>query len=171
MQIRIIIAILVLGFVLFIGGAIALTLLFILPFVLLFGALLMLFRRMRERSTVVTYEQVEVIEPAEDGLEEAQEMAAAGRTVEQAALLRQSSGIGLCEALHAVQDDAVEREVLMLPSAERLELTPDVEDAIRLIAQQDKLEAIRTVRKLTGAGLKKAKTYVDGLVRTHDEHL
>ena len=88
MQIRIIIAVLVLGFVLFIGGAIALTLLFILPFILLLGALSMLFRRMRERSTVVTYEQVEVIEPAEDGLEEAQETAAAGRTIEQVALVR-----------------------------------------------------------------------------------
>jgi ribosomal protein L7/L12 len=43
-------------------------------------------------------------------------------------------------------------------------LPDDLEASIRVIAQANRIEAIKDVRELTGVGLEEAKTYVDGLV-------
>lgn len=44
-----------------------------------------------------------------------------------------------------------------------IQLEPELEEAIRIIAASSKIEAIKEVRRLSGANLKAAKDYVESL--------
>ena len=47
-----------------------------------------------------------------------------------------------------------------------IRLPPDIEDELRVLVQMGKkVEAVKRVTELTGAGLRVSKDYVDGLVK------
>ena len=89
-----------------------------------------------------------------------------GKTIEAIKLLRASSGLGLAEAKHLLEEYVRSKSSPASPaatSASPVVAPPSVTDALR---RGNKIEAIKLMREHTGLGMKDAKDAVDALEAT-----
>lgn len=139
-------------------------LLVVVVFVLLGGAWVL---RSRRSETISGQEEPRLRRPLPPGTDP--ELAAlinAGQTIAAIKLVRDRSGIGLKEAKDYVTaigaGQPAELPSRTTPGSTSKEVNDD--ELMQLVSQGNKIEAIKLVRERTGAGLKEAKDYVEGLM-------
>lgn len=101
--------------------------------------------------------------------DDVQRLMAVGNKIGAIKLVREQTGMGLKESKDYVE--ALERSLPMLPTPPA-QTAPPVDsstldpEVLLLLAQHQKIGAIKLVRERTGLGLKESKDYVEALERT-----
>jgi ribosomal protein L7/L12/DNA-binding beta-propeller fold protein YncE len=126
------------------------------------------FLKTTSRSSLVSNLPANLLQPANIArLDEISRLARSGDKIEAIKLYRQVFGVGLKEAKDAVEQIAAGEPIVLSSSSTVEYSTTDLESELRqLLAQDDRLGAVKRYHELTGSGLKAAQEAVDALATT-----